>query len=550
MIRMRRWGRRVQRLAFLALLGAAAVLAASGAQAGDEEQARARQDYEQARKAYEEAKAKAALDLVRAEAEYAKAKAKAELDRTREALEKAGGDAAAADAKVDAKAKADAKAEPTETQHRKGAVGLIRVEGGIFAGTADYIDDAIERTQSQDLACLVIELDTPGGDLEETKEIVKHILGSPVPVVVFVSPKGAQAASAGTFVTLAGHVAAMAPGSHIGAAHPVMISFIPDMGGDKDDEEKKKRQDQQAIMNEKVTNNAVSLIESIAKERGRNVDWARKAVLESVSIPADEALKKNVIDLIADDTDDLLAKLDGRKIRLDDKTAVVLETKGAAVRRWDKTLKQRLLGGLANPNLLIILFLIGLAGIAMEFYHPGMIVPGAVGALCLLLAFISMQILPVDLGGLLLVLAGLGLMIGEIYVTSYGMLGIGGAILMVIGGILLVDPSQQPHYMDPTMKVEWTVLIPTVIVLGILFLGIGYYVVRTQRSKVRTGAHGIEGELGTARSEVTPAGGKVFVHGEYWNAVCEEGSIPEGASVEVVRTDGLKMIVKAKSGTP
>jgi len=432
---------------------------------------------------------------------------------------------------------------------RPARVALVNIKGGIFLGTGEYIIEAIDRAAREGYDCLVIEVDTPGGALDETQEIVKAMLGARIPIVVYVTPKGAQAASAGTFITMAGHVAAMAPGSRIGAAHPVMMNFMPSLpGGDdeKDKDKKKKLEKQNEIMNEKVTNDTVSFIRGIAKERGRNADWAEKAVRQAVSITAAEAVELKVIDLEADTLDDLFEKIDGRQIEIDHKIKVTLRTHGAIVDRWGKSLKQRLLGSLASPNLMWLLFLLGLGGIAMEFYHPGAIVPGVVGGLCLLLALISINVLPVSIGGLLLVLAGIGLFIAEAFVTSYGLLAIGGGVLLVLGGIMLVDPSSQPHYMDPSLGVDWSVLIPTVVVLGLGMVFIGYKVISTQRKKIETGKEGMQGLTGKARSEITPEGGKAFVHGEHWQALSQE-TIPEGSQIEVIKIEGLTLHVRKKN---
>jgi len=574
-IRMKHFGRFLGRLFLLVVLGTMLGAYSADAWAESSEAEKARVVFEKAKAAYDEARAQADFDKARAKAEFEAARAKAKFEAAKKALEDLGKPAPADEKKplgkdkisdkdgkpeakpagesIDGKALLgkDAPLSPElKVEELSGPVAKIRIEGGIFLGTADYLRDAIGRAEQEGFVCLLVELDTPGGALDETQEMVKAMLSAEVPVVVFVAPKGAQAASAGTFITMAGHVAAMAPGTRIGAAHVVMMSMIPSGvgGGDESAEEKRKRGDQQAIMNEKVTNDTVAFIQSIAKERGRNATWAEKAVRESVSITADEALDEDVIDLVAENEGDLLEQLDGRVVQLSKKRAVRLKTNGAEIRRFEKSLKQRLLGGLAHPNLLFILFLLGLGGIAMEFYHPGMIVPGAVGAICLLLALISMQLLPVSWGGLLLVLAGLGLIIGEVYVTSYGLLGAGGAILMLLGGIMIIDPASQPHYMDPNLKVDWSVLIPTVLVLVGSFMFVGYMVVRNQRKKIRTGAEGMEGELGRVRSEVTPEGGRIFVRGEIWSARCEEGSIPEGGQVEVLKLEeGLILRVKVKN---
>ncbi|HOX42762.1 MAG TPA: nodulation protein NfeD [Myxococcota bacterium] len=457
------------------------------------------------------------------------------------------------DGGVDGGSEADAGARPgwePRSGTGTGKVAVIRVDGAILGGAEEYVVRSIERAEREGHAALVVELDTPGGGLEDTEDIVKRMLSARVPVVVFVAPKGAQAASAGTFITMAGHVAVMSPGTRIGAAHPVMMNFMPSLPGDgdkkEDEEQKKRRETQEDIMNMKVTNDTVAFATSIAKERGRNAEWAEKAVRDAVSITADEAVTLDVVDFLAEDLQDLLDKLEGREVRLDTRTTTTLHTKGAAVERWAPTLKQRLLSGLANPDLLWLLFLIGLGGLAMEFYHPGMIFPGVVGGLCLLLALVSMQILPINVGGLLLVLVGIGLFVAEVLVGAFGLLAVGGAVLLVLGGILLVDPADAPHYMDPTMQVDLSVLIPTALLLGLLFVGIGYFIVRSQRRKIRTGSEGMVGDVGEARTDIGPQGGRAFVHGEWWAAISAE-PIPKGSKIEIVRVDGLVAHVKLKN---
>jgi membrane-bound serine protease (ClpP class) len=424
-----------------------------------------------------------------------------------------------------------------------GEVLVASLSGDINTGSADYLMDAVEKAGKTD-RILIIELDTPGGTLNDTQELVKKMLSAKVPLVVFVTPKGAQAASAGTFITMAAHVAVMAPGSRIGAAHPVMMPIMPGTGDD--DEEDKDAAKQRDYMMEKVTNDTVSFVVAIAKERGRNQEWAEKSVRESVSITSDVAVEENVVDMEAEDLADLLEKIDGRVVKISDKITVTLKTKGAEIVRQKMSLKQRLLNFLANPNILAILMALGALGILIEFYHPGGIFPGVVGAICLLLAFTSMQILPVNWGGLLLLLVGIGMFIAEVYVTSYGMLGVGGAICFLVGGIILVDPSTEPHYLDPAMSVDLSLLIPLVVVMALICILIGFFVMRSQRSKIETGTEGMEGTVGEARSDISAGEGKVFIRGEHWQAVSEE-SIPAGSKVEVVRVEGLLLHVKKKS---
>lgn len=436
-------------------------------------------------------------------------------------------------------------AQESQTEEYSGEVLVASLSGDINTGSADYLMDAVENAQKTG-RILIIELDTPGGTLNDTQELVKKMLGAKIPLVVFVTPKGAQAASAGTFITMAAHVAVMAPGSRIGAAHPVMMPIIPGGGDHKDKDQDQDQGKKRDYMMEKVTNDTVSFVVAIAKQRGRNQEWAEKSVRESVSITSDQAVKDNVVDLEAEDLADLLEKIDGREVKIDEKTTVNLKTKGATVVRQKMSLKQRLLNFLANPNILMILLALGGLGVMIEFYHPGSIFPGVIGAICLLLAFTSMQILPVNWGGLLLLLVGIGLFIAEVYVTSYGMLGLGGAVCFLVGGILLVDPSSEPHYLDPTLSVDWSVLIPLVVVMAAICILIGYFVVRAQRSKIETGMEGMQGTVGEARSDISAEAGKVFIRGEHWKAVSPE-NIPAGSKVEVVRVEGLLLHVRKKT---
>ncbi len=413
-------------------------------------------------------------------------------------------------------------------------VAVINLTAMINTGTAEYLINAIQKAEDQKAACLVIELDTPGGGLEVTTDIVKRMLSAKVPIIVYVSPKGARAGSAGVFITLAAHVAAMAPGTRIGAAHPVFMSMMPFGGDDSKDKDSKAKQ--RDYMMEKVENDTVAFARSIAKERGRNVAWSEKAVRESVSVTEDVAVAQKIVDLEADNLEQLLDTVQGRTVRLDAQTTVVLNTHAVAIHRWQMTLKQRLLNFLSDPNILMILFTLGGLGLLIEFYHPGTIFPAAAGIICLVLAITSMNILPINFGGLLLVVMGIALFIAEVYVTSYGLLGVAGAVLFVIGGIFLVDPASEssPYYIDTSFSVSLSVIIPLALTLGLVFFYLGYYVIRAQRGKVETGVEGMIGQRGEARSEVNAEGGKVFVRGELWNAVAAE-PIPERSKITVLK---------------
>jgi membrane-bound serine protease (ClpP class) len=418
----------------------------------------------------------------------------------------------------------------------------ITISGDINTGSASYILDAIDEAEKVNFSCLLIELDTPGGGLDQTQDIVKKMLNSRVPIIVYVSPRGAQAASAGTFITMAAHVAVMAPGTRIGAAHPVFMPMFPGQGDEDDNKEKAKKRD---YMMEKVENDTVSFVVGIAKQRGRNQEWAEKSVRESVSITSDEAVKINVVDFEIGSVAALLAKVDGQEIKIDESKTVVLKTQGAKIESRKMTLKQRLLNFLANPNIMMILMTLGGLGLLMEFYHPGSIFPGVIGVICLLMALTSMQILPVNWGGLVLILVGIALFIAEAYVTSYGLLGVGGAICFLVGGILVIDPSTEPHYLDPAMAVDWSVLITLVVTMGLIFVYIGYYVVKSQRSKIETGVDGMQGLVGEARSDISADEGMVFVRGEIWKAVSKE-PITKGSKIEIVAVDGLLLQVRKK----
>jgi membrane-bound serine protease (ClpP class) len=422
-------------------------------------------------------------------------------------------------------------------------VSVINLTGMINTGTAEYLINAIQKAEDQKAVCLVIELDTPGGGLDVTTDIVKRMLSARVPIVVYVSPKGARAGSAGVFITMAAHVAAMAPGTRIGAAHPVMMSLMPFGGDDSKDKESKAKQ--RDYMMEKVENDTVALVVGIAKERNRNVEWAEKAVRESVSVTADVAVAQKIVDLQVETLDQLLDKLQGKTVRIDSQTTVVINTQGAALHRGQMTLKQRLLSFLSDPNILMILFTLGGLGLLIEFYHPGMIAPAVAGIICLVLAITSMNILPVNFGGLVLILIGIALFIAEVYVTSYGLLGVAGAALFIIGGIFLVDPASgsSPYFIDTGFSVELSVLIPLALTLGLFFFYLGYYVIRAQRGKVQTGVEGMIGQIGEARGIINSQEGKVFVRGELWNAVSTE-LIPARSKVRVIKMEGLLLHVK------
>ncbi len=397
---------------------------------------------------------------------------------------------------------------------------LLKLEEAITPLTYTEISEALTQAENMQAQALIIELDTPGGLVTTTRKIIKRILSARVPVIVFVYPPGAQAASAGTFITLAAHIAAMAPGTNIGAAHPVT------MGQKMDDE-----------MAKKAENDLAAMARSLAKLRKRNANWAEKAVRESVSATAEEALRLRVVDLIAQDLDELLLKIDGRKIPLEDRE-IVLETKHARVVPLKEDLRRKILRLITNPNIAYILLMLGLAGLYFELSHPGAVLPGVVGALCLILAFYAMHLLPVNYAGLLLILLAGILFFLEIKITSYGLLSIAGLASLILGSLMLFGKNPE------ALRVSYRVLFPVLITIGLFFCTITYLAAKAVLRRPTTGAEGLVGEKGETISEVGPHGGQVFVHGEIWQATSPV-PIPKGEPVVVEGVEGLKLKVRA-----
>jgi len=404
------------------------------------------------------------------------------------------------------------------------AVDLIVVDGAINPATADFINNSINRASVDHAAALVIELDTPGGLLTSAQMIVKSLLNSAVPVIVYVAPAGASAASAGTFITQAANLAAMAPGTTIGAAHPV------EMGGG----------DVPGAMGEKLENFTASFAATIARERGRNESWAEDAVRKSVAIGESEALKLHVIDIVAPDLDSLLQQASGRQVKLPGGQSLKLELTGAIVRRREMRLGERLLSRLADPNLMYILMIAGLLGLYFEFTHPGVFLPGVVGAICLLLALASLDIIPINAAGLLLIILGVALLISEVFLTSYGVLGMGGVAAFVFGSFLLVDSS------ETNLAINRGIIWGATVAMSAVILGVGYLAIAQRRGPAQTGREGLVGEIGVVREAIAPgAPGRMFVHGELWRAVSDV-SIVVGARARVTAVRGLELVVIAE----
>ena len=372
---------------------------------------------------------------------------------------------------------------------------------------------------------MVIQLDTPGGLLESAKVIVKDRLGAAVPVVVYVAPSGGGATSAGVFVTMAANIAAMAPGTNIGAAHPV-TGGGQDIGGD---------------MREKVENFTVSLGRTIAQQRGRNVEWAEKAVRESVSVTEQEAVKLKVVDLVASDVSDLLVKVDGRRVEIQGRP-VVLHTANAVVQGYDMRLRQRVLDVIANPNVAYLLMMAGMLGLYVEFTSPGVVFPGAAGVICLLLAMEALQVLPINYTGLALVAVGAAMLGAEAFLPTFGIIGVAGIVAFVLGSLLLFDTP------DSTVRVNRWLIAATALTLGAVTAVIGWLVIRTQRRRSSVGAEGMIGERGEVRRVQTPGKVKVFVRGEYWDGDSDE-PLEVGDAVEVSAVNGLRLRVRRRPPT-
>lgn len=407
-----------------------------------------------------------------------------------------------------------------------GPVGWITVADAIHPATASFVERSIEWADEERLGALVIELDTPGGLDSSMRQIVQAILGARVPIIVYVSPAGARAASAGVFIMMAAHVAAMAPGTNMGAAHPVSIGGGM-MGGD---------QQPDSTMIAKVTNDAVAYGRSLAENRGRDPDWVEEAVRESASIPAGEALERGLIDRVATTQRELLESLQGFRVEAGG-ISNRLELADAQVVEKEMNLRDRILGTIANPNIAYILLLLGGLGLFFELSHPGTLFPGIIGAVCLLLAFFALQMLPVRAVGIALIGLAIILFILEIKVTSYGALSIGGVAALVFGSIMLFETN------GTGVRISMDVLIPTVVIVAGLFLGAIWLAVRSQTTRQSTGREGLVGAVGEVRDRLAPKG-KVFVHGELWNARAS-GTIEPGTEVRVVRVDGMMLEVEA-----
>ena len=418
-------------------------------------------------------------------------------------------------------------------KNSRSVIDVAKIDGAINPVVTDFLHDEIKKANEENVECLIIQFNTPGGLLKSTRLIVSDMLASDVPIVVYVSPAGAQAASAGVFITLAANISAMAPGTNIGAAHPVMMSE----GGQSN------KKDSLDIMMEKVTNDAAAFIRSIAEKRHRSIEWAEKAVRQSVSISETEALKENIIDIIAKDLNDLLVQLDGRKVETASGERTII-TQNAEIRYKEMNVVQKLLDIISDPNIAYILMMIGIYGLIFELSNPGSILPGIVGVISIVLAFYSFHTLPINYAGLALIVFAVILFIAEIKIVSHGLLTAGGIISFVVGSLMLINTDVSFEFVSISLSVIITATILTVLFF-VFAIGKG---LAAQRKQPSTGSEGLIGEVGIALSEISPdQSGQVSLHGEIWNAESPEDEIVNGMKVQVVGIEGLKLKIKRSS---
>jgi len=406
--------------------------------------------------------------------------------------------------------------------YSKDRVVVVKLSGAINPAVAEYVSHEINQANAEQDALIVLRMDTPGGLDTSMRQIIKKIQGSQVPVASFVAPSGSRAASAGTFITIASHIAAMAPGTNIGAASPVNM-----MGGGGEGEQAK-------TMKKKVTNDAAAYIRSLAELRKRNAHWAELAVVNSVSISAEEARKLNVIDLVATDVKALVLAIDGREVQVAS-GVVTLKTGNLEIVYHEMNPRQKMLDIISSPNVAYILMMLGMVGIYFELSNPGLVLPGVIGAISLILALYAMQALPINYAGLLLIIFGVILFIAEINIMSYGLLSVSGVISIFLGSTMLIDSD------DPAMQISRAILYPTLGMTIVLSLGIVVLATRTRSLKKLGGMEGMIGEIGLVKETLNP-NGTVLVHGELWEAEAET-QVVEGEKVRVDSVQGLKITV-------
>jgi membrane-bound serine protease (ClpP class) len=420
---------------------------------------------------------------------------------------------------------------------------LIDIKGAIGFVTTSQLERALQLAKARNASVLVVRLDTPGGLVSSTRDMIQAILASPVPVVVYVAPSGARAASAGAYITYAAHIAAMAPATHLGAATPIQLG-VPSMPGTPSpekpspDSKKPAEPDASTAMERKIINDAVAYIRSLAQLRNRNADWAEKAVRDAATLTATEALKEHVIDIVAGNLDELLSAIDGRTVTTAAGT-VALSTKGRSVEVLEPTWTMRLLAAIADPNVAFILLLLGIYGIIFEFMNPGAVAPGVVGGISLIVALTALSALPVSYGGLALLLLGIALMVLEALNPGFGILGVGGLIGFVLGALFLFDPADA----DIDISVAWELVAFMTAASALFFSGVLGFALKARYRAVRTGAEQMIGSIGEVVSW-TGGEGWVQVHGETWTARADTSFTP-GQQVRVVRRENLTLFVVA-----
>jgi membrane-bound serine protease (ClpP class) len=396
----------------------------------------------------------------------------------------------------------------------------ITIDGTINPASASYIERSIQKSAKQNAQCLIINLNTPGGLLKSTRVIVGAILDAPIPIVVYVSPGGAHAGSAGVFITLAAHVAAMAPGTNIGAAHPVSEGQMD------------------TTMNEKLTNDAAAFVRTIAEKRSRNIVWAEEAVRKSVSLTGSEAVQQKVVDLLATDTRQLLEQIDGRTVNLSTGSAT-LHTRSASIEQLDMSFSEKVLNIISDPNLAYMLLMLGFYGLLFELYNPGAIFPGIAGVIGLVLGLYALHTLPVNYAGLALMIFGIILFLLEIKITSHGLLTIGGIVSLLLGSLMLIRDDTA----FPILKISTTVILSTTAITALFFLFVVGAGIRAQRAKPVTGLEAFIGETGIVLEPLDPLG-NVRVHGEIWQALSETGRIEAGEKIRVLSMKNFRLTVE------
>ncbi|MDA2935439.1 nodulation protein NfeD [Acidobacteria bacterium AH-259-D05] len=409
------------------------------------------------------------------------------------------------------------------TSTAQGEIFKVKIDGVIDPITSEFITSAIGQAEEKEGEFLLITLDTPGGLGLSMQEIIQVILNSEIPVVCYVEPQGARAASAGFFILLSADLAVMAPGTNTGAAHPVFPFGMED-----------------ETMLEKVTNDALANLRAIVSQRKRNYELAEKGVVESKSYTAQEALEGGLIDLIAEDEEELLKQLDGREITRFSGEQQKLETQGQQVTLLEMTLRQKILSSIADPNMALLLGVLGLLGLYLEFTNPGLMIPGIAGGICFLLALLGFSLLPISYIGVLLILLAIGLFIAELTVQGFGLFGIGGIVAMTMGLLLLIDAP------NPEVRIQWGAALAVAASFGIIIVFLLRLAIKSYLSKVTTGTGSLEGAMGHARTQIDGEGGKVFVSGEWWHAVSQE-PIAAGTPVRIVGSRGMILTVKAYS---